>query len=222
METLQATISAPTPTTIAQMRDSETTRSAFIPANSRVREAHAHDDLPEGRATEHRPSSSAATYAFPLSLPNSQDSNYSFSSLASGAVPRFQASSSNLSQNTDVTIPSSVASFDHPIQGESQENMARFDQSSQISSADWRPAPAGIPITSPVDTNVHKGAPMKDASPTSPTAPASIGGTKRTSSGMMKRPDSSHSLAPSWHGDHSSTNRIESSGSRTGGVCRFI
>lgn len=223
METLQAMVSAPASGAIAQMRDPETTRSAFIPANSRVRAILAHDDLPEGRATEHRPSSNAVAQSLSHSLPNSQDSNHSFSSYASSAIPRFQASSSNLSQNTEVSIPSSVASFERSGQSEGQKDMARTGQTSQVSSADWRPAPAGFPIAPHIDTNVEdvalRNGQSNDTSPTSLTSPASVGGTKRTSSGMMKRPGSSHGIPSNNHASHSRTNSAQSNGSRTGGVC---
>ena len=208
------------------MRDPETTRSAFIPANSRVRAVLAHDDPPAGRATKHRPSSNNVSQSPSHSSPNSQDSNHSFSSFASGALPRFQASSSNLSQTTEVTIPSSGASFEHLGQDEGHKEMARSGQTSQVSSADWRPAPTGFPAAPHVDTNVgNEGAQNgknTDTSPTSLTSPASVGGTKRTSSGAMKRPHSSHGIPSNTHSGHSRADSVQSSGSRTGGVCKPI
>ncbi|KAI9693147.1 MAG: hypothetical protein M1822_005143 [Bathelium mastoideum] len=100
--------------------------------------------------------------------------------------------------------------------------MSRVSHAPQVSSADWRPIPAGFPVTPFVDTHVEDGAiahsTSNDASPTSRTSPSSLGGTKRTSSGTMKRPASSHGVASDYQPGHSRTNSAQSSTSRTGGL----
>ncbi|KAL9095244.1 MAG: hypothetical protein Q9165_002500 [Trypethelium subeluteriae] len=197
------------------MRDPEPTRSALIPANSRVL---THDKSPAGRATELDLASDSVSQSLYQSLPHSQDSNNSFSSFASSVLPRLQASSGNLSQNTDVTIPSSVASFER---GDNQKEMPRVGQTPQVSSADWRPAPAGFPMTPHVETKVQDrplgNGPSSDTSPASLSSPASGGGTKRTSSGTMKRP-LSHGVPSSGHGGHSRTNSTQSGRGRAGSL----
>ena len=219
MESLRATVSGRPAAAIVQMRDPETTRSALIPANSRVRP---HDEASDGRAPNRSPTSpNGALHLLPQSLPNSQESNDSFASFVSSVGPRFYASSSNLSQATDLTVPSPVASFERSTQLEGQKEMSRVLPAPQMSSADWRPIPAGFPVTPFIDTNVDgaiRNGASNDTSPTSRTSPASLGGTKRTSSGTVKRPESTHGVLSEWQRGHSRTNSAQSNGSRTGGV----
>ncbi|KAI9686323.1 MAG: hypothetical protein M1820_010647 [Bogoriella megaspora] len=189
------------------LRDSETTRSAIAPRT--------HAPLSE-RALTHANTTDTVMQPTSQSLPNSQDSNHTFSSLPSSAgPPRFQPTSSNVSVNTEATLPSSVASFEH-------DNLLRTRGTlpmAHVSSADWRPAPAGVTVIPGLDSGAvasPQHSPPNSNSPNSITSPASVSGTKRTASGAMKRPESTCELPTSSINHHSRNDSVQSTTSRTG------